>query len=113
MRRKRNMRKGFTLIELLAVIVVLAIVSLITIPTIVNLINTSKKGAAVDSAYGLDKAATLYHVSNMAKMEEDAIFNCTGSECVLTSDNNVKLEIEGTIPSKGVVYVRKNGKVET
>ena len=43
---------AFTLIELLAIIVILAIIAVITVPIILNIIDSSKKGAAIDSAYG-------------------------------------------------------------
>lgn len=40
------------MIELLAIIVILAIIAVITIPIILNVIDNSKRGAAIDSAYG-------------------------------------------------------------
>ena len=46
-------RKGFTLVELLGVIVVLAIIALITTPIILGIIESTRKGAFVDSVYGL------------------------------------------------------------
>ena len=56
MRRKN----GFTLIELLAIIVILAIIAVITVPIILDIIDNSKKGAAIDSAYGYKEAIEKY-----------------------------------------------------
>ena len=60
-------KKGFTLIELLAVIIILAIIALITVPAIINIIDNSKKKALVNTAYGMIKAAELYHAENLLK----------------------------------------------
>ena len=55
--------KAFTLIELLAIIVILAIIAVITVPIILNIIDNSKKGAAIDSAYGYKKAINQYYAT--------------------------------------------------
>ncbi len=46
-------KRGFTLIELLAVIIILAVIALIAVPLVMSTINDAKKGAAINSGYGL------------------------------------------------------------
>ena len=58
---KKN--KGFTLIELLAIIVILAIIAVITVPIILNIIENSRRGAAIDSAYGYKDSIQKYYVT--------------------------------------------------
>lgn len=60
-------KKAFTLIELLAIIVILAIIAVITVPIILNIINNSKRGAAIDSAYGYRDAINKWYVSKLTE----------------------------------------------
>ncbi len=105
--------KGFTLIELLAVIVILAIIALIAVPIVLNLIEKSRKGAAVDSAYGLRKSAQLYYTSSLLENVNgsDIIFNCDKVNGCLSEDNKVKLDIDGTKPSNGKIEIKFNGEI--
>ncbi len=52
----KDSKKGFTLIELLAVIIILAVIALIAVPLVMATINDAKKGAAINSGYGLVSA---------------------------------------------------------
>ncbi len=68
--RKSSKIKAFTLIELLAIIVILAIIAVITVPIILNIIENSRKGAAIDSAYGYRDAVNQYYISELTKIGE-------------------------------------------
>ena len=59
-------KNAFTLIELLAIIVILAIIAVITVPIILNIIENSKRGAAVDSAYGYRDAINKWYLSKLS-----------------------------------------------
>ena len=59
-------KKGFTLIELLAIIVILAIIAVITVPIILKVIDNSKRGAAMDSAYGYKEAIDKFYASKLS-----------------------------------------------
>ena len=115
---KKN-TKGFTLIELLAVIVILAIIALIATPIVLNLINKARKGAAVDTAYGVKKAAELYYAESLITSPTEFVaieFTCTNSdstkECATTGSNKVVLNIDGTIPDTGSkVAIASDGTV--
>lgn len=63
-------RKGFTLIELLAVIVILAVIALIATPMILGMIESTKKGAFLDTGYGIVQSAELYYSEQQLKQEE-------------------------------------------
>ena len=104
-------KKGFTLIELLAVIIILAIIAIITVPIIFNVIENSKKGAAVDSAYGFKDSVNRYYMSKSTK-DPDFYFadgKYTVSEgngsAVLTSEETYTISLSGTIPTGGAVII--------
>ena len=96
-------KKGFTLIELLAVIIILAIIALITVPAIINIIDNSKKKALVNTAYGMIKAAELYHVENLL------IGNTTNK--TFTGPNYTDLNFKGEKVENGEVKVNNVGDV--
>ena len=101
----RKNAKGFTLIELLAVIVILAIIALITVPTVLNIIDKAKKGAAIDSAYGVKKSADLYYLQNFGST------TWTGYNCDFNEANCDELDLGGTKPSAGTVSINATGDV--
>ena len=70
--REHLSKNAFTLIELLAIIVILAIIAVITIPIILNVIDNSKRGAAVDSAYGYKDSISKWYVT---KLSSDSNYN--------------------------------------
>ena len=116
--------KGFTLIELLAVIVILAIIALIATPIVLGLINKARKGAAQDSAYGVRKEAQL--VYSTALIEYPNSFdkievgfnngNITTSYYETSTSSaivdNIKFELDGTVPTEGKVTIYGTGKIE-
>jgi len=102
--KKKN---GFTLIELLAIIVILAIIAVITIPIILNVIDNSKKGAAIDSAYGYRDAIHKYY---MSKMLDDSSYVIENGEHDVLSYINEGLDVSGEKPSQGWVMI-ENGEV--
>ena len=85
--KKKN---GFTLIELLAIIVILAIIAVITVPIILNIIESSKRGAAKDSAYGYKDSVNKWYVS---KLTEDPNY-------VLNDGTYSVSELETTVEGK-------------
>ena len=63
--------RGFTLIEVLSIIIVLAIISVITVPVILNTLDNSKKGVAMDSAYGYVNAVNKIYYDNSLNENDD------------------------------------------
>ena len=104
-------RRGFTLIELLAVIVILAVIALIAVPIVLNIIERARRGSAQSSANGLRKAAQFYYSSNLIENvnEGDITFTCDGKKCIST--NGSMLEIDGTVPTSGIVEIKMNGEM--
>ena len=108
---------GFTLIELLAVIVILAIIALITVPVVINIINSTKKGAAEDSMYGLLDAIKLEWVNqqnNFIQENSLVVIECGGTTCtvgdiVVPAEAYLSL-VSGTKPTAGR-FVIENGEV--
>lgn len=106
--RKRN---GFTLIELLAIIVILAIIAVITIPIILNIIDNSKRGAAIDSAFGFKDAVGKFYVSELANNRQIQLEGeYTVTDGVLDGDgiDNLTIPLSGTVPSDGLLVYEKN-----
>ncbi len=111
--KKKN---GFTLIELLAIIVILAIIAVITVPIILNIIENSRKGAAIDSAYGYRDAVNQYYISELTKIGEkdlDGFFNLNSNGELLNGSNKTPTAISftGKAPEGGSV-VLDEGSVE-
>jgi len=101
-------KKGFTLIELLAVIVLLAFIAVIAVPVILKIVESSKKGSAVDSAYGVKKAAQYYYANayEIDLSKESGNFTCDFSN---TSCDG--LQLSGTKPTSGTLIIDSNGKL--
>ena len=115
-------KKGFTLIELLAVIVILAIIALITVPVVINIINSSKKGAAEDSTYGVIEAMKINWVgaqSGFIHEWNNLIYDCANDTCVMYDGKSVKVlstptellynTVSGTKPTEGK-FIIKSGE---
>ena len=100
--RKRN---GFTLIELLAIIVILAIIAVITVPIILNIIDNSKRGAAIDSAYGYRDAINKWYVS---KMLDDNSYVIEDGEHDINYFVNLGVDVSGEKPSDGWVMIESD-----
>ena len=69
----KKRKKAFTLIELLAIIVILAIIAVITVPIILNIIENSKKGTAIDSAYGYKDAVNKAYIQELSKPNQESL----------------------------------------
>ena len=94
-------KRGFTLIELLSVIVILAIIALIATPIVLNVINKSRKGAAIDSAYGYVKAIEYQNQMNEldpTKYDKISSGNVSG----------INVKVKGSKPDSGTVTIDKN-----
>ena len=102
-------KKGFTLIELLAIIVILAIIAVITVPIILNVIENSKKGAAIDSAYGYKDSIQQYYVLKSVNGEFDEVLS--GEKTKLISELG-DISVNGTKPSEGWVKINKGQVVD-
>ena len=98
-------KKGFTLIELLAVIVILAIIALIAVPIILNVINKSRKGAAIDSAYGYVKA--IEYQNQMNELDSDKYSKITSGNV-----SGINVKVKGSKPDSGTVTIDKNQVTE-
>ena len=95
-------KNGFTLIELLAIIVILAIIAVITVPIILNIIETSKKGAAQDSAYGYKDAVNKWYVS---KLQEDNKYTLNGGYTISEGKlNDIEIPLSGDKPTSGNLH---------
>ena len=97
-------RKGFTLIELLAVIVILSVIALIAIPLLLKLVDKSRKGAFLNSAYGIKEAAEEYYISSIL------IDNIQSRTFTFPKDTN--LSFKGERPKSGYVQINQEGKIE-
>lgn len=109
---RNSKTRGFTLIELLAIIVILAIIAVITVPIILNVIENSRRGAAIDSAYGYKEAIHDYYLT---KLSEDIDYQLNGiytvSDGKLIGENEEGTSLthtilfSGTKPSSGNVGI--------
>ena len=118
--KTKKRKKAFTLIELLAIIVILAIIAVITVPIILNIIDNSKKGAAIDSAYGYKDAVNKWYVQELAKpnnqnlkldktytVESDG--KLTGKfEGDESQTKSVTIDVSGTVPTGGSLTYSNN-----
>ena len=98
-------RKGFTLVELLGVIVVLAIIALITTPVVLGIIESTKKGAFVDSVYGLIETTNIYYTKNIQNIKKEKRFSCNGNACV---NGNDTLSFKGKVPVGGSITIKED-----
>ena len=105
--KKKN---GFTLIELLAIIVILAIIAVITVPIILNIVDNSRKGAAVNSAYGFKDAVDKHFLSAMMDDDVDltGIFNVSNGKLTGGEYVNEDIPLSGTIPTSGSLTYENN-----
>ena len=109
---KKN-NKAFTLIELLAIIVILAIIAVITVPIILNIIENSRKGAAIDSAYGYKDAIEKYYVTELSKNPN---FNFENNYYEIDNEGMLKeesgktysVQVSGSEPSGGYLLLENN-----
>ena len=100
------MKKGFTLIELLAVILILGIIALIAIPTVNNILKEAREGAFKTSSDNIMKAMEEACQTSLIK-GENPILGYTFNE----GKSNFKLEIKGTMPDDGYVFLDNNCSV--
>ena len=101
-------RKGFTLVELLGVIVVLAIIALITTPVVLGVIESTRKGAFVDSVYGLIETTNIYYTKNMQDIAGEKRFTCNGTVCI---NGNDTLSFKGKVPVGGSITLKENATI--
>ena len=105
-------KKAFTLIELLAIIVILAIIAVITVPIILNIIDNSKRGAAIDSAYGYRDAIYKSFLTDLSLDSSKELPNgiyVIDNTGKLVNSNGVILtvNVSGTEPDDGWVELNK------
>ena len=91
-------KRGFTLVELLAVIVILAIIALIATPIILGVIETSKKGAAENSALGYTEAVEKQIARNL--LDEDKTDDITDGVYTVNNLTNKKVKVKGDKPTE-------------
>lgn len=101
-------KNGFTLIELLAIIVILAIIAVITVPIILNIIENSKRGAAIDSAYGYKDAIQKYYVTKSVEDTTQELPSGYKAVSALPSD----FTVSGEKPSDGWIKLEKGQVVD-
>ena len=99
-------KKAFTLIELLAIIVILAIIAVITVPIILNIIENSRRGVAINSAYGYKDAINEYYVGKLIEDSQQKLPNEVKNISELPDD----LVVNGEKPTEGWIKFR-NGHV--
>ena len=93
-------KKGFTLIELLAVIIILAVIALIATPIVLNVVDNARKSANKDSAYGLLDSAKLYYMESLLDESKSLSGNLID-----------KINISGSKPDSGTVYINDKGEI--
>lgn len=93
-------KKGFTLIELLAVIIILAVIALIATPIVLNVVDNARKSANKDSAYGLLDSAKLYYMESLLDESKSLSGNLID-----------KINVSGSKPSSGTVYINNKGEI--
>jgi uncharacterized repeat protein (TIGR02543 family)/prepilin-type N-terminal cleavage/methylation domain-containing protein len=106
---KKN--KGFTLIELLAIIVILAIIAVITVPIILNIVENSKRGAAINSAYGFKDAINKKYVSSMMWGNGESIngtYSIQDGKIMGGPFSNEEIDVSGLKPTIGSLTFEDN-----
>ena len=84
---------------------ILAIIAVITVPIILNIIDNSKRGAAIDSAYGYRDAINKWYVS---KMLDDNSYVIEDGEHDINYFVNLGVDVSGEKPSDGWVMIENN-----
>ena len=102
------MKKGFTLIELLAVIVILAIIALIATPIILGVVENARKSAAGSSALGYIDAVS----KEIALGGFNETFYPTGEIDIKNESPYDEIEVQGSKPTKGTLYILDNYRIE-
>ncbi len=105
-------KKGFTLIELLAVIAIIAVIMLIVTPIVLKTIQDSRKGAFINSAYGIIKSAEYEFSQNAVNGKQTGIITYSYSDLGETSTpSGYALEYKGDKPKNGKVVVNEIGLI--
>lgn len=110
--KKNKINYGFTLIELLAVIVILAIIALIAVPLVMKAIETSKKGAAKQTAQNLIEASEKGYAYKLLSDELPIETVLTFSNDSINVDSgNIVLDYKGDSPSSGTIAIKSNSDI--